>query len=283
MSPKSSFLIVAAVSTYAPAPAALADFVLNERYVDADGDLVADTPANPAEQIDPNKLIFAYSPGEDPETHRVVWAEFLEHLSQVTGKDVEYFSVQSNAAQIETMRAGRLHVASFGTGTVPIAVACAGFQPFAMMAAADGSYGYEMEIITFPGSPIDAADDIRGRTLTHTSPTSNSGFKAPTALMKAEFGLISGEDYETNFSGRHDNSILGVINRDYEVATISSGVKERMVARGVISPDQFEVLFTSQTFPSIAYGTAHNLAPELQSAVQDAFFSFDWEGTALQE
>ncbi|MEM1381898.1 MAG: phosphate/phosphite/phosphonate ABC transporter substrate-binding protein, partial [Pseudomonadota bacterium] len=236
-----------------------------------------------SEQIDPSTLIFAYTPVEDPAVYREVWAGFLEHMEELTGKNVQFFPVQSNAAQLEAMRAGRLHVAGFNTGSNPIAVACAGFRPFAMMAGADGSYGYEMEVITYPGSEVRSVEDIKGRTLTHTSQTSNSGFKAPTALMKAEFGMVSGEDYDVEFSGKHDNSILGVANKDYEVATIANSVKARMIERGVIEPDQVEVLFTSQTFPTTGYGMVYNLTPELQEKIQEAFFSFDWEGTALAE
>jgi len=270
---------VSAVGLAAPASA----FELGARYSDADGDLVADTPTDPAEQIDPATLIFAYTPVEDPAVYREVWSEFLDHMAEVTGKDVQFFPVQSNAAQIEAMRAGRLHVAGFNTGSNPIAVACAGFRPFAMMAGKDGSFGYEMEIITYPGSGIDEVEDIRGKTLTHTSQTSNSGFKAPTALMKAEFGMISGEDYDTQFSGKHDNSILGVANKDYEVATIANSVKKRMIERGVVSADQFEILYTSQTFPTTGYGTVYNLTPALQEKIRQAFFTFDWEGTGLAE
>jgi len=275
-----TFTTIAALALALPAQA---EFRLGERFTDADGDLVADIPADPAEQIDPDTLIFAYTPVEDPAVYREVWAEFLDHMAEVTGKDVQFFPVQSNAAQIEAMRAGRLHVAGFNTGSNPIAVACAGFRPFAMMAGADGSFGYEMEVITYPGSPIQKVEDIRGRTLTHTSQTSNSGFKAPTALMKAEFGMISGEDYDTEFSGKHDNSILGVANKDYEVATIANSVKGRMIERGVVSADQIAVLYTSQTFPTTGYGTVYNLTPALQDAIREAFFSFDWEGTALKE
>jgi phosphonate transport system substrate-binding protein len=275
-----TFTAIAALALALPAQA---EFKLGERYTDADGDLVADIPSDPAEQIDPDTLIFAYTPVEDPAVYREVWSEFLDHMAEVTGKNVQFFPVQSNAAQIEAMRAGRLHVAGFNTGSNPIAVACAGFRPFAMMAGADGSFGYEMEIITYPGSPIESVEDIRGRTLTHTSQTSNSGFKAPTALMKAEFGMISGEDYDTDFSGKHDNSILGVANKDYEVATIANSVKARMIERGVVSADDLVVLYTSQTFPTTGYGTVYNLTPELQASIREAFFSFDWEGTALEE
>lgn len=45
-----------------------------------------------------------------------MWDGFLKHMEKITGKKVQFFPVQSNAAQIEAMRAGRLHVAGFNTG-----------------------------------------------------------------------------------------------------------------------------------------------------------------------
>ncbi|MDI5893247.1 phosphate/phosphite/phosphonate ABC transporter substrate-binding protein [Halomonas rhizosphaerae] len=262
---------------------AQAQFARSERFVDADGDLVADIPEDASQWLDPDTLVFAYTPVEDPAVYAEVWDGFLEHMEEVTGKEVQFFPVQSNSAQIEAMRAGRLHVAGFNTGSNPLAVACAGYRPFTMMAAEDGSFGYEMEIITHPGSGIEEVEDIRGRTLTHTSETSNSGFKAPTALMASEFSMVSGEDYEVDFSGKHDNSVLGVANQDYAVATVANSVKWRMVDRGVVDADQLEVIYQSDTFPTTSYGTVHNLAPELQEAIQEAFFSFEWEGSALEE
>ena len=89
---------------------------LDPRYKDADGDLVADTPTDPKDLVDPPVLIFAYTPVEDPAVYAKVWDSFLKHLEKTTGKRVQFFPVQSNAAQIEAMRAGRLHVAGFNTG-----------------------------------------------------------------------------------------------------------------------------------------------------------------------
>jgi phosphonate transport system substrate-binding protein len=262
---------------------AQAEFKLSDRYTDNDGDLIADIPEDSSEWLDPDTLIFAYTPVEDPAVYADVWQEFLDHMAEVTGREVQFFPVQSNAAQIEAMRAGRLHVAGFNTGANPIAVACAGFRPFAMMAAEDGSFGYEMEIITYPGSGIGSVEDIRGKELTFTSETSNSGFKAPSALLKGEFDMIAGEDYDTSFSGAHDNSVLGVANKDYIAASIANSVKARMIDRDVVSEDQLEVVYQSQTFPTTGYGTAHNLHPDLQDKIKEAFFSFDWEGTKLLE
>jgi phosphonate transport system substrate-binding protein len=264
------------------ATSATAEFALDSRYADADGDMIADIPTDPADLVDPDVLIFAYTPVEDPAVYAEAWKDFLDHMTEITGKSVEFFPVQSNAAQIEAMRAGRLHIAGFNTGSNPLAVACAGFRPFAMMAAADGSFGYEMEIITFPGSGIAEIADLAGKEMAFTSETSNSGFKAPSALLASEFGLTAGEDFTPVFSGAHDASILGVANQDYPAAAIANSVKTRMIEREVVSADQFEVLYTSQTFPTTGYGTAHNLTPDLQEKIREAFFSFDWEGTTLE-
>ncbi len=254
---------------------------MDPRFRDADGDLVADPPTDPKQWVDPPTLVFAYTPVEDPAVYAKVWEDFLRHMEKVTGKKVQFFPVQSNAAQIEAMRAGRLHVAGFNTGSNPLAVNCAGFVPFAMMASKDDRYGYEMEIITHPGSGIERIEDLKGKKLAFTSETSNSGYKAPSALLRDQFKLEAGRDYQPVFSGKHDNSILGVANRDYPAAAIANSVKLRMIARGAVKPEQLRVIYTSQTFPTTGYGYVHNLKPELAAKVREAFFSYNWEGTAL--
>jgi phosphonate transport system substrate-binding protein len=256
---------------------------MDPKFTDANGDLVADAPTNPAEWIDPPVLVFAYTPVEDPAVYAKVWDEFINHLSTTTGKKVQFFPVQSNAAQLEAMRAGRLHVAGFNTGSNPLAVNCVGFVPFTMMASKDDLFGYEMEIITYPGSGITKIEDIKGKKLAFTSETSNSGFKAPSALLKDQFKLEAGKDYEAVFSGKHDNSILGVANKDYPAAAIANSVKSRMIARDVVKPEALEVIYKSQTFPTTGYGYVYNLKPELADKVKEAFFTFDWEGTNLQK
>lgn len=273
----------AALAIALSAVPARAEFALDPRFTDSDGDMVADIPTDESQLVDPDTLVFAYTPVEDPAIYADVWAEFIEHLSEATGKPVQFFPVQSNAAQLEAMRAGRLHIAGVNTGGNPLAVACAGFRPFAMMAAKDGSYGYEMEIITHPDTGIEEVADLAGKTVAFTSETSNSGFKAPSALLASQFDLTAGEDFQSAFSGAHDNSILGVANRDYDAAAIANSVKGRMIERGVVSADELKVIYTSDTFPTTGYGVVYNLKPELQQQIQDAFFSFDWEGTGLAE
>lgn len=147
-----------------PAAAQTADCprgTLDARYCDRDGDLVADTPTNPRELTDPSTLSFAHTPVEDPAVYRRVWQPFLDHLARETGKRVQFFAVQSNAAQIEAMRTGRLHVAGFNTDSIPLAVNGAGFVPFAMMPSDDNRSGYEMEFILPASSHARRIEDRR--------------------------------------------------------------------------------------------------------------------------
>jgi phosphonate transport system substrate-binding protein len=256
---------------------------LDKQYCDWNGDLVADLPVDEKQWVNPDTIIFSYTPVEDPAVYAKVWDGFIKHMTKTTGKKVAFFPVQSNAAQLEAMRSGRLHVAGFNTGSNPIAVSCAGFVPFAMMASADGSFGYEMEIIVHADSKIQAPKDLKGHTLAFTAKTSNSGFKAPSALLQSEFGMEPDKDYKPTFSGKHDNSVLGVANKDYEAAAIANSVMKRMVERKVVDAAKLRTIYKSQTFPTTGYGHAHNLNPVLTAKIKQAFFTFPWEGSDLKK
>ena len=213
--------------------------------------------------------------------YQKVWDGFIKHLEKTTGKRVVFFPVQSNAAQYEAMRSGRLHVAGVNAGGNAIAVNCAGYVPFAMMAAKENNFGYEMEIIVPADSPIKTPADLKGKKIAFTDATSNSGFKAPSAILKADFNLEAKRDFEPVFSGKHDNSILGVVNKDYEAAAVANSVLNRMLDRKVFDPAKIRSIYKSQTFPTTGYGHAHNLDPKLVEKIKEAFFSFPWAGSAL--
>jgi phosphonate transport system substrate-binding protein len=122
--------------------------------------------------------------------------------------------------------------------------------------------------------------DLKGRKVAHVTPSSNSGNQAPRALFK-NMGVVPDVDYEVIYSGKHDNSIMGVANRDYDAAPIASSVLDRMATKGVVNKDDLRIIWESQPFPTTSYGYAHNLTPALQKSISEAFLTFDWKGTAL--
>ncbi|HZW99251.1 MAG TPA: phosphate/phosphite/phosphonate ABC transporter substrate-binding protein [Trueperaceae bacterium] len=253
---------------------------LDVMYCDADGDLVADAPTDESQWVDPDTLFFAYTPVEDPAIYEDIWDPFIQHLAEVTGKDVRFFAVQSNSAEVEAMRSGRLHIAGFSTGPTPFAVNLAGAVPFAIMGNESGRFGYTLQVYVRNESDIQEITDLAGKVVAHTAPTSNSGHQAPSALFP-RLGVVPGEDYEIVFSGSHDNSILGVVAGDYDAAPVASEVVERMAARDLYDPDEVRIIYETSPFPTTSYNYVYNLHPDLVAKIEEAFFSFDFTGTAL--
>src|SRR5450432_1302853 len=150
--PMKSYCIAAAFTLAASAclpAAALADDCANrgqldEAYCDTDKDLVADIPAKTR---DPSVIVFAYTPVEDPAVYENAFKPFTEYLGKCMDKRVVYYPVQSNSAEIEAMRSGRLTVAGFSTGPVGFAVNMAGAVPFAAKGTEKGVEGYNLIVV----------------------------------------------------------------------------------------------------------------------------------------
>jgi phosphonate transport system substrate-binding protein len=111
-------------------------------------------------------------------------------------------------------------------------------------------------------------------------PSSNSANQAPRALYK-EMGVEPDVDYKVIYSGKHDNSIMGVVNGDYDAAPVASTVMQRMIERGVFEESAVRVIWKSDQFPGTSYGYIYNLSPKLQEQVKEAFLTFDWTGSGL--
>jgi phosphonate transport system substrate-binding protein len=56
-----------------------------------------------------------------------------------------------------------------------------------------------------------------------------------------------------------------------------------MFDRKVVDPSKIRKIYKSETFPTTSYGIAYNLEPKLAAKIKEAFFSYNWEGTALQK
>ncbi len=258
--------------------------VMDERYCDRDGDLVADLPEDESEWADPDTLLVSYTSSEEPAVYSNTWGEFTAYLEEATGKKVQFVPADSQAAQYEAMRAGRLHIMGTCTGCTPVAVNVSGYVPFAIFEQEDGGIGYEMEVITRTDSGLETLDDIAGKRIAFTSPSSNSGYISARILIKQQTGFDDeAGDYTADFSGGHENSILGVQNEDYDAAPIANDVLNRMCLNNQVDCSVFTTLYKSETFPSGSFGHAHNLNPELAAKIREAFLSFEFEGTPMRE
>ena len=254
---------------------------LDPLYCDEDRDLTADPPTDPAKLRNPPSLLLSYSPQEDTSTYEKLWAPYVEHMAKCSGRNVRFFQVHSSAAAVEAFRSGRLQFSMLATGDTPFAVNVAGAVPYAGIGGNKGLLGYHLVMLVKSESPYKKLTDLVGKRVAHTAPSSNSGNMAPRALFPAE-GLIPDKDYKVIYSGKHDNSISGVLRGDYDGAAVADDVLDRMLSRGVVKPGQYRIIYKSKPFPSGSMVMAHDLAPPLATKIRECTLSYRFSPELVQ-
>lgn len=246
---------------------------LDALYCDENRDLVADPPKDTRKFKNPSTLVFTYTPVEDPAVYENAFKPFTDYLSKCTAKRVVFYQVQSNAAEIEAMRSGRLHVGGFSTGPTNYAVNLAGAVPFAVKGNAKEWQGYQLIFLVKKDSPYQKLADLKGKKVAHVQPSSNSGNLAPRVLFPKE-GLVPDKDYKVLYSGKHDQTVMGVLSGDFDGGPVASDVFKRMVERGQVKAEDFRVIYRSQTFPTSSFAYAHDLEPKLRDTMLKCFYDY---------
>lgn len=259
----------------------------NQRDEPRYGQPVAETPDDESEWLDPDTLEFSLTPTEDPTVYEDTLQPLLDNIAEETGKEVNYASLNSYAAQVEAMRSERLHLAGFSTGAVPYAVNIANAVPFSIQIdGGGGSFGYRLWLVTQVDNPdIGSLEDLAGdpmQNVAHADPSSNSGNLAPRALFANE-GVVPEEDYEVSYSGGHQQSSLGVANGDYEAAPLCSTCFARVARDGQLDPTQLKTVYASEPFPTTSFSYVNTLHPDIQEGVRKAFLDFDYQDTSIAE
>lgn len=239
-------------------------------YVDANKDLVADAPAEAAQQIDPAEIVFTYVASEDSAGLEATFKPFMDAIAAATGKPVRFLALGDADSEMNALHDGKLHVCAFNTGSVPAAVDVAGFVPVALLGGESGPSTYQLKIIASTKSGIGSIESLRGRELALTDMTSNSGYKAPLVLLQKQYGLRPGFDFGIRYSMGHVQSIDGLVAGTYEAIATASDVLARAESSGKIKPADYRVLYTSDAFPTACFGYASNLKPELTGKIKAA-------------
>jgi phosphonate transport system substrate-binding protein len=251
-------------------------------YPDQDGDLVADSPSDPAKCIAPEVLMFSFVAGEVESVAQEDWQQLLAQLAETTGKEVKYIHYGTTDEQLAALKSGELHIAGLNTGIVPAAVERSGFVPVCTFGREDGSYGYTMQLLVPAESKIKDIADVRGHKVTFTRPDSNSGCKVLLTLLRDKYTLLPDRDYTWGFSLGHEESIKGVAAKEFDAAPVASDILARMVEKKEVDPQAFRSVYESERFPPATIGIVYNLAPELRDAIRDTLLAFDLRGTGVE-
>lgn len=274
---------------------------LDAAYTDADGDLVADPPKDGKGRSLPRdgakEEVIGFSlVGTADEARRKAeeaeWKDFAAALAKATGMKVEYRGdLESPEEQMAAMKDGRLHVTAFNTGAVSKAVARAGFVPLFAPADGAGKFGYQALVLVKAESPAQGLADLKGKTVAFVGLSSNSGARVPMHALKDKAGLLPGRDYRYQISGDHYAAVADLLDGKADAACVASDLKERafstkFLVRGTSyepKAEQVRVVYTSETFPPLCFGVAHDLPAGVRAKVEAAFRDFKFAGTSVGE
>ena len=179
-------LIISAVGTARAQDCPRGD--LDKAYCDRDGDLVADTPTDPKQLVNPSTLIFAYTPVEDPAVY-----QSLGRLHQARGKGHRQKGrvlpgPVERSARSKRCAPGRLHIAGFNTGGNPHRGQLRGLRAV----RDDGRQGRQLSATRWKSScrptvPIKTPADLKGKKLASPRQPRIPASRRRRRCLKSEF------------------------------------------------------------------------------------------------
>jgi phosphonate transport system substrate-binding protein len=174
------------------------------------------------------------------------------------GVEMRIYTASDYAGTVQALTSGQIHMAQMGGSAYGSAwIDSSGqVEPLVANKELDGQLGYHSILIVKSDSPYKKLDDLKGRTLAWADANSTSGYLIPLVSLRAD-GIEPDKFFgKTLFSGGHEQSVLGVINGQFDSAfTWSSkghnaGQIAAMLKRGVLKLDQFRVIWESPLIPN---------------------------------
>jgi phosphonate transport system substrate-binding protein len=186
------------------------------------------------------------------------YRQLAEVFREKVGVEMRIFTATDYAGTVQALTSGQIHMAQMGASAYSAAWidSNGNVEPLVTNQETDGSLGYHSILIVKADSPFKSLEDLKGRSMAWADPNSTSGYLIPLVSLRAA-GFEPEKFFgKTLFSGGHEQSVLGVINGQFDSGfTWSSkghnaGQIRAMVDRKVLRMDQFRVVWESPLIPN---------------------------------
>lgn len=226
----------------------------------------------PVLSADPQKLNMVFVPasekGDNQDYESLI--EIIERLADIQIKPIR---VTDYNAAVESMRAGRAHIAWYGGKTYIQAAEMAGAEAFAAgVRKGDDTAGYYAYFVVPVDSPLKTLEDVRGQILGLNSIGSTSGDLIPQVeLMKVGLSTKNKNDFAKVFyAGSHDACLLAAINKHVDVCGMSSRNFDARLTDGTFKLEQVRIIHRSSLVPPPPLAYSKKLSVELRDRIKKA-------------
>ena len=215
----------------------------------------------------PDKLTFAFQPQANPEAISPDADKMAEYMTEQIGIECEVFLPTTYAAVVEALRSDNADVAYFSAWPYLIAHQEAGVELIAAEERFGNPYYYSHWFVA-KDSDIETLADLKGRSVSFTSPTSTSGYLFPLAKVIEETEMETGDDPkaffgEVIYAGGYEQSLMALVNGKVDAATASDYAFEEYMS----DEQRANVRILSKQGPVPGHGLA--VRGELPDEVKD--------------
>jgi len=180
------------------------------------------------------------------------YTNLISITEKLTGFKIKTVKVTDYNAAVESMRAGRAHIAWYGGKTYVKAAEIANAEAFAAgVRPGEKDAGYFTYFIVKKDSNLNKFEDIKGKVLSLNTIGSTSGDLIPQVeLNKINLSITDKNHFKNVFyAGSHDACLLSVLNNQADVCGMSSRNFEARLEDGTIKLGDIRIIHKSDRVP----------------------------------
>jgi len=201
------------------------------------------------------------------------------HLSEKLGVPFVIRQATDYAAVTEALKSDNLEFTRMGGANYALAYRLMGdgIEPLALDMV-KGGRGYSAVILVRADSPYQTVEDLKGASMAFVDPNSTSGFAAPNFFLSKQ-GFVP-DDYfgSVVFAGSHDNSVIGLVNGQFDAAATYEFTPEnssvtRLASRDLVDPEAVRRIWISPLLANPLWVGRTNLPKDLREDFTAALVS----------
>ena len=208
---------------------------------------------------------------------------FGEYVKQKLGVELELFLSAEYAGVIQAIGARQLEIMDMGaSGYAAAYVETMGsVEPLVVPTNPDGTIGYYAVAFVRADSPYKTLDDLKGKVWAWVEPNSSSGYLFPLVGFRNK-GLVPEKHFgKVVFSGGHEQSIIGVLDRAYDGAITwtndiekhTRGGLHMMLDRKVLNIKDIRIIWVSDLIPNPVIAIRSDVPAQMKSDIREMFLN----------
>ena len=226
----------------------------------------------PANSADPATLNMVFVPASEKGDNKD-YESLIAIIETLAGVEIKPIRVTDYNAAVESMRAGRAHIAWYGGKTYIQAAEMADAEAFAAgVRKGDDTAGYFAYFVAPADSSLMKLEDVKGKILGLNSIGSTSGDLIPQVeLSKIRLSTKNKDHFAKVFyAGSHDACLLSAINKHVDVCGMSSRNFDARLADGTFNIEQVRIIHRSSLVPPPPLAYSKKLSVELRTRIKKA-------------